>query len=132
MSFPNTAEPFTLQRMSGQPRKRRWLTIGLPLLAVLLLAGVGVTIWRVTAKPGLDPKVAACRDAVTLNLAAPATAKFSQEKVGETSDADGGRYPTVDGVVDSQNLAGALVRNRFHCTFNQDDTIRNGNVTSWP
>lgn len=129
-SFPDSA-PFRLGEMSPRPRpRRRWL---LPVVigGVLLLAAGGFLAWRLTAST-VDPNVAACREAVARNLVAPATAKYSAEKVGSTEDANGGTYPTVDGVVDAQNAAGAMVRQRFHCTLNADHTVRNGALSDWP
>lgn len=61
-----------------------------------------------------------CHEAVTNQLKAPATAKFTND---EAKLAEGGW--TVTGSVDSENSFGALIRSSYTCTARLDgDTMR--------
>ncbi|MFM6963050.1 MAG: hypothetical protein ACKOWJ_02110 [Micrococcales bacterium] len=60
-----------------------------------------------------------CEALVLKGLKAPATAKFSQESLADVDS----RLSQIDGVVDSQNSFGALIRSSFECQVTDGETI---------
>lgn len=102
-----------------------WL-IAAVLILVVGGAGVGVAhylgfigkpvVYAVTPHSGFA--IERCREAVKVQLKAPATAKFGDEKfVAHTPTAG-----LVTGWVDAENGFGALVRERFTCSAYLGDT----------
>jgi hypothetical protein len=121
VSFPTPEPSFRLAEMS-QPPRRRWL-LPVAVAVVLLLGAAGFVGWRYTNRA--DPLVTACRDAVTAQLKAPATAKWpGAEQTRTDHDARSVSYTVVTGAVDAENGFGSLVRTRFECVFNSDGTLR--------
>lgn len=124
------------------PRKSRAGLVGatVAVLAVLLAGAGGVYAWQqgvfgsttetpTDAGPPMSELVTACQEAVKRELKSPGSAKFSEE------DASGGpTYYRVEGVVDSQNGFGAVLRNRYTCNAIREASWRTLGVefSDWP
>jgi len=84
------------------------------ILVIVGLIAMSVIVWAITnASTSLDGSGSeaqrTCERAVEQMLAAPSTAKFS-------SSASGSNPYEVTGVVDSENVFGAMLRSSFGCT----------------
>lgn len=120
----NSIEPAA----AGQPPKKRPTVLVIAAIVVTLaVLAAGVTAAVFASRPsGPDPKdpksaIPACREQVKARMRAPATTKFpGGEAVGSN-----GNQPQIDGVYDSQNGFGALLRGTYTCMLSHDDK---GNV----
>lgn len=120
--------------MAGRSRIAAWfrLPLGtqLKIIGLFTVAGVVVLIiigiiWTaIFGKPEHKDLEAwdACRQFVSRQLKAPATADFSSPD--DSTIVDAGTVWTVSGYVDSQNSFGAQIRSRFRCVMTNVGDVR--------
>jgi len=99
------------QHIPRPPARSRWPWITAAILAIALAAAAATYLLMPTDEGEAADR---CRDAVTEQLKAPATADFGDATVTR-EDGDFGSYFEVTGKVDAQNGFGALARNTYRC-----------------
>lgn len=122
-----TPEPAPAMQPAEPPKKRPTALIVAAIVGALVVLAAGITAAVFASRPtGPDPKdplsaIPACREQVKARMRAPATTQFpGGEMVGSNSN-----QPQIDGVYDSQNGFGALMRGTYTCLLSHDDA---GNV----
>jgi len=90
-------------------------------LIIVAVLATALALWFGISKSPSRTATNNCEGFVRERLKAPATAKFSNEKI----IAIDGKLYIVTGDVDSQNSYGAMLRSNYNCLVSRDGTLTN-------